>query len=146
MRFSYVFSPVTFSWPRSDLVPPWVRTGLHLSYYSRWVVQVEGPEQEQCPLQYLMAGWSCSALHPSPSSLNFTSFWFSSNFFDSLNEDDAVENNQLVFDVAEREFASPSDHRQERDGIGPGARQAQYGCVPLQALRALPGHPSEACG
>nr|2E9K_A Chain A, Protein MICAL-2 [Homo sapiens] len=27
--------------------------------------------------------------------------------FDSLNEDDAVENNQLAFDVAEREFGIP---------------------------------------
>lgn len=35
--------------------------------------------------------------------MNFPWYWPSSNF-DSLNEDDAVENNQLAFDVAKREF------------------------------------------
>ena len=61
---------MTFSWPRSDLVPPWVRTGFTSAGWAPlrgrgWWWRDPSGNSVPGSAPY---GWGCSALHPSPSS------------------------------------------------------------------------------
>lgn len=73
-----------------DSVPSWARHVPGFEVGAQWgwkIISPQGSFWAQCILSHPELTWH----------------WSSSNF-DSLNEDDAVENNQLAFDVAKREF------------------------------------------